>query len=101
MWQMICLNSKEKNYLVTVDHYPDFFEVDALSTKDNSVVIKKMKPHFEDRGVRRNIVCYSSLVLTTNLKLVTSFLSTDKDKVSVQSSGEESSLLLPQMPVRN
>jgi len=40
-----------------------------------------------------------SLVLTTNLKWVTSLGSTDYDKVSVQSSGDESNLL-PQMPVR-
>ena len=50
MWQMICLNSKEKATWFTVDHYSDFFKVDALSTKDNTEVIKKMKTHFARYG---------------------------------------------------
>ena len=46
MWQYVAddlFELKGKSYLVTVDHYSDFFEVDALSTKNKTEVIKKQK----------------------------------------------------------
>jgi len=40
-----------KNYMVTVDHYSGFFEIDDLPTVSSETIIKKLKPHFSRYGV--------------------------------------------------
>ena len=39
-------NGIGKNYLVTLDHYSSFFEVDSLLAMTSERVIRKLKPHF-------------------------------------------------------
>ncbi len=40
-----------KDYMVTVDYYSDFFELDHMSSKDAPAVIKRLKRHFARHGV--------------------------------------------------
>ena len=40
-----------KQYLVTVDHYTDFFEIDSLQNTDASTVIRAMKKNFARFGI--------------------------------------------------
>ena len=40
-----------KDYLITVDHYSGFFEVDWLPTMTSKTVIKKLKTHFSRYGI--------------------------------------------------
>ena len=41
-----------KDFLVTVDYYSDFFEVDILEKKDGLEVIRKLKAHMARHGVQ-------------------------------------------------
>ena len=45
----ICTVSK-KDYLVTVDYYSDYWEVDRLHTTTTAAVVKKLKAHFSRFG---------------------------------------------------
>ena len=47
---------ENKNYLVTVDYYSNFWEVDLLPTTTSKVVIKKLKGHFARYGIPKEIV---------------------------------------------
>ena len=49
----ICLKKKGRNYLVTVDYYSIFLEVDYLSTTTTKQVITKLKGHFAIYGIPR------------------------------------------------
>ena len=40
-----------RNYLVTVDYYSQFFEIDYLSTMTSSTIIHKLKAHFARYGL--------------------------------------------------
>lgn len=42
---------KGTNYLVTVDYYPNFIEIDYLSTKTTNQVITKLKGQFARYGI--------------------------------------------------
>ena len=47
-WQVIACDLFEcqnKDYLITVDYYSDFFEVDRLHSKTGSAIIGKLKSH--------------------------------------------------------
>ena len=54
-----------KHYLVTVDHYSDFFEVDFLHDQTTKEVIHKLKSHFARNGIPETVSsdngpCYNS-----------------------------------------
>ena len=42
---------KNKSYVVTVDYYSNFFEVDRLDSLRSQALIKKLKPHFARYGI--------------------------------------------------
>ncbi|XP_064638291.1 uncharacterized protein LOC135494308 [Lineus longissimus] len=46
----------QEDYLVCVDYYSDFFELDKLQTKTASEVIEKMKSHFARHGIPTEVV---------------------------------------------
>ena len=46
----------KKMYLVTVDYYSCFFEVDHLQVSTSQAVIKKLKPHFARYGIPDTLV---------------------------------------------
>lgn len=41
-----------KDYLITVDYFSNFWEVDYLRDTKSNTVIKKLKAHFYDKGFR-------------------------------------------------
>ncbi|CAB4028483.1 Retrovirus-related Pol poly from transposon, partial [Paramuricea clavata] len=47
---------ENKSYLVTVDYYSNFFEVDCLEKLTSLAVIKKLKPHFARFGIPNTLV---------------------------------------------
>ena len=47
---------KDRNYLVTVDYYSNFLEVDYLSTTVTKQVITKLKGHFARYGIPLQMV---------------------------------------------
>ena len=47
----------EKNYLVTVDYYSDFFELDELKSKSAPEVIEKLKHHMSRHGIPNEMIC--------------------------------------------
>ena len=52
-WQNIAADLFELHaldYLVTTDHYSNFFEVDVLTCKTSNGVIDKLKPHLARHG---------------------------------------------------
>ena len=53
-WQMIAcdlFHHAGKEYMVTVDYYSDFFEVDLLGTTTAGTVINKLRGHFARHGI--------------------------------------------------
>ena len=49
-----------KKYLVTVDYFSNFWEVDHLPSMTTTTIIKKLKPHFVRYGIPTNIICDSA-----------------------------------------
>ena len=47
---------EKKSYLVTVDYYSNFFEVDRLEQLTSLAVIKKLKSHFARFGIPNSLV---------------------------------------------
>ena len=52
---------KGRNYLITVDYYANFLEVDYLSTTTTKLVITKLKGHFARHGIPLQMVTDSGL----------------------------------------
>ena len=53
-WQKISVDLFHldgKNYLVTIDHYSDFFELDSLTNTYAKTVIRAMKRNFARFGI--------------------------------------------------
>ena len=53
-WEKIAVDLfqlKGRDYMVTVDYYPNFFEVDSLVTKTAVEVIRKLKAHLARHGI--------------------------------------------------
>ena len=53
-WQKLGLDIftiQSRNYLITVDYYSSFFEVDYLTSMTTESVIKKLKPHISRYGI--------------------------------------------------
>jgi hypothetical protein len=46
-----------RHYLVTVDHYSDYFTLDYLENQTASTVIKKCKKIFADHGIPEIVIC--------------------------------------------
>ena len=47
---------QNKDYLVTVDYFSNFFEIDYLSTTTSNTAIKKLKRHFAWYGIPDEVV---------------------------------------------
>ena len=45
-----------KEYLITIDYYSDYFEIDLLHSTTTAAVIAKLKPHFARWGIPDEIV---------------------------------------------
>ena len=53
-WQMLAADLftfEQREYLVVVDYYSDFFEVDHLATTSSQAVINKLRSHFARHGI--------------------------------------------------
>lgn len=46
----------DKDYLITVDYYSDYFEVDRLDSKTGSSIISKLKAHLARHGIPDTLV---------------------------------------------
>lgn len=46
----------QKNYLITVDYYSNFFEVDGLTNKTSTEVILKLKQHLARHGLPSTLI---------------------------------------------
>lgn len=58
-WEKVAVDIFEldqREFLVTVDYYSSFFEVDKLTTKTAGEVINKTKPHFSRHGIPDTVV---------------------------------------------
>ena len=58
-WQFVAADLFElngKGYLVTVDYFSDFFELDHLRSTFSVYVIKKLKGHFARHGIPEQLV---------------------------------------------
>ena len=58
-WQRVGLDLFElegKHYLVTVDYYSDFFELDHLKNISSVHVIRKIKSHFARHGIPEQVI---------------------------------------------
>lgn len=47
---------EQRNYLVTVDYYSGFIEVDKLESTDTKAVIHKLKAHFARHGIPEEVI---------------------------------------------
>lgn len=45
-----------KNYLITVDYFSNFWEIDYLADTKSATVIKKMKSHFSRQGIPDSVI---------------------------------------------
>ena len=61
-----CLNSMVA-YLVTVDHYSDFYEIDKLPTIQSSTVIQATKRHFSRHGIPHTLITDNCVQFTSDL----------------------------------
>lgn len=52
--ELFCDNGK--NYLLTVDYYSDYFEIDSLTTTTVEVVINKIRCQFARHGIPEELV---------------------------------------------
>ena len=53
-WEKVAIDFLKvdgKDYMVTVDFYSDYFELDAMSSTNAEAVIKRLKRHFSRHGV--------------------------------------------------
>jgi IS30 family transposase len=46
-----------KDYLITVDYFSNFWEVDYLENTSSQTVIRKLKAHFARYGIVDSLVC--------------------------------------------
>lgn len=58
-WERVAIDLfqlEHKDYIVTVDCYSNFFEIDQLSTKTAKAVIRKVKAHFARHGIPDQVI---------------------------------------------
>ena len=69
-WQLVSQDLFELNscaYLVTVDHYSDFYEIDQLPTIQCSAVIQASKQHFGRHGIPHTLITDNGAQVTSGL----------------------------------
>ena len=69
-WQLVSQDLFELNglaYLVTVDHYSDFYELDKLPTIQSSAVIQATKQHFSRHGIPHTLIADNGTQFTSDL----------------------------------
>ena len=69
-WQLVSQDLFELNgraYLVTVDHYSDFYEIDHLDTIQSSAVIQAKKQHFGRHGIPHTLITDNGAQYTSDL----------------------------------
>ena len=69
-WQLVSqdlFELKGLTYLVTVDHYSDFYELDQLPTIQSSAVIQATKQHFGRYGVPHTLISDNGTQYTSDL----------------------------------
>ena len=69
-WQLVSQDLFELKglaYLVTVDHYSDFYELDQLPTIQSSSVIQATKQHFGRHGVPHTLITDNGAQFTSEL----------------------------------
>ena len=69
-WQLVSQDLFQLNglaYLVTVDHYSDFYEIDRLPTVQSSAVIQVTKKRFGRYGVPHTLVTDNGVQFTSDL----------------------------------
>ena len=47
---------ENKDYLVTIDYFSDFFEIDRMYSTTSGTVVKKLKGHFARYGIPDEVV---------------------------------------------
>jgi RNase H-like domain found in reverse transcriptase/Reverse transcriptase (RNA-dependent DNA polymerase)/Integrase zinc binding domain/Integrase core domain len=57
LMEVIDENQIRRHYLVSVDHYSDFFTLDYLEDQKSSTVIKKCKKNFSNHGIPEIVIC--------------------------------------------
>ena len=50
------LSFKGRHYMVCVDYYSSFWEIDALESTRSATVIRKLKPHFARHGIPETVI---------------------------------------------
>ncbi|XP_031569046.1 uncharacterized protein K02A2.6-like [Actinia tenebrosa] len=58
---------KGQAYLVTVDHYSDFYEIDRLPTIQSAAVVQASKKHFSRYGVPHTLITDNGAQFTSDL----------------------------------
>ena len=69
-WQLVSQDLFELNgqaYLVTVDHYSDFYEIDQLPNIQSSAVIQATKQHFSRHGIPHTLITDNGAQYTSDL----------------------------------
>ena len=69
-WQLVSQDLFELNgrtYMVTVDHYSDFYEIDHLPTIQSSAVIQASKQHFGCHGIPHTLITDNGAQFTSDL----------------------------------
>ena len=60
---LVLISLQDKNYLVTVDYYSNYWEVDPLHS--TATVIKKLKKHFARWGMKLSLIMGPSLLVSS------------------------------------
>ena len=69
-WQLVSqdlFELKGNTYLITVDHYSDFYEIDRLPTIQSSAVVQATKQHFSRHSIPHTLITDNSAQFTSDL----------------------------------
>ena len=69
-WQLVSqdlFELKGTAYLITVDHYSDFYEIDRLPSIQSSAVIQATKQHFSRHGIPHTLITDNGAQFTSDL----------------------------------
>ena len=56
----------DQHYLITVDHYSNFWEIDRFDSIDSATVIRKLKSHYARYGIQSTVVSDNGPQFTLN-----------------------------------
>jgi len=62
----LTINGKQKHFLITVDHYYDFFEMYEMAALSAQVTIRACRTNFERYGIPRKILTYNGTNFTNS-----------------------------------